>query len=152
MKRKELIFLPAFIICFVAIASHVGNTCVGRILNLAVSPAADQQTVGRVLAVFINERTGTTVNLKSCKNIQDCQKMVVDGRADLFISYTGPASSGIEGVKSGSSPQDSALRITREPTCQPVILSSIQRAAFKSLTAGGQRSATSTRAIRMEDS
>ena len=105
MKRAEFFFIVINVISLFIICDS-GISCVGRILNLAVDSSPDQQTVGNVLAVFINERTGTTVNLKSCSDIQECQDMVEKGDADMFISYTGPASSAIPGTRQGNTAQE----------------------------------------------
>ena len=106
MKRSEFFFIFIILIFLQFIICDSGISCVGRILNLAVNSSPDQQTVGSVLAVFINERTGTTVNLKSCSDIQECQDMVEKGDADMFISYTGPAISAITGKRQGNTVQE----------------------------------------------
>ncbi len=106
MKRTEFFFIFITIIFLQFIICDSAISCVGRILNLAVDSSPDQQTVGNVLAVFINERTGTTVNLKSCSDIHECQDMVKRGDADIFISYTGPASSAIPGKRQGNTAQE----------------------------------------------
>ena len=50
-----------------------GYSCVGRILNLTINDSIEQQIVGQVMATYITERTGTTVNLVKGAGAQNTQ-------------------------------------------------------------------------------
>jgi glycine betaine/choline ABC-type transport system substrate-binding protein len=78
-------------VLLVSFMASSGFGCVGRILTIAVDHNADQRVIGNMLAVLINERTGTTVNIRETGDVESCFAMVRDEQADLFISYTGTA-------------------------------------------------------------
>jgi len=67
------------------------SACVGRILTLAITSSPDQKIIGQILSVFINERTGTTVNIVTPGNEEACHQMVLSGKADLYVNYLGVA-------------------------------------------------------------
>ncbi len=64
-----------------------GQSCVGRILTIAHDNSIDQQVMGQVLAIFIQERTGTTINLVNSSDVTNSREMVKEGKADIFLSY-----------------------------------------------------------------
>ncbi len=64
-----------------------GQSCVGRILTIAHDDSIDQQVMGQILAIFIQERTGTTINLVNSSNVVNSREMVKEGKADIFLSY-----------------------------------------------------------------
>lgn len=83
-----------------------GSCCVGRVLTVAVDQSVDQNIIGHMLAVFINERTGTTVQLKKVASLADSFGLVRDGDADLFIGYIGTSLPGQEKALSAGSPDE----------------------------------------------
>ncbi len=76
---------------FLGILAPNASGCVGRILTLAVSNSPDQQVMGAILSIYINERTGTTVKLIHPGDIQACHQAVLSGKANLYINYLEPA-------------------------------------------------------------
>ncbi len=104
MKGKMSI-LPALGLLFFLAIPHQGFSCVGRILNLAVTGSADQQVMGRLLATYITERTGTTVNLVKAPDLDTARKMVREGKANIYINYIGEAAREMDGA-AGSTPQE----------------------------------------------
>ncbi len=64
-------------------------SCVGRVLNVAIYDTIDQNILGQMLAVFINERTGTTIELKKAATPEECFELIKKGDADIFIGYIG---------------------------------------------------------------
>jgi len=83
-----------------------GSCCVGRVLTVAVDQSADQNIIGNMLSVFINERTGTSVQLKRVATPADCFRLVKDGDADIFISYIGAPLPDKESGLSAGSPEE----------------------------------------------
>jgi len=87
MKTLVICFaLVTVVFCQLIFPAH-GHSCVGRILTLAITHDPDQETMGKVLAIFINERTGTTVEVKYGSDLKECQAMVKKGDVNLFINY-----------------------------------------------------------------
>ncbi len=104
MKGKNTIFLAMGLLFFLAMPHQV-SSCVGRILNLAVTDSADQQVMGRLLATYITERTGTTVNLVKAPDLDTARKMVREGKANIYLNYIGEAAKEMAGT-SGATPQE----------------------------------------------
>jgi len=97
MVKKTAALLSGSVL-LTALAVSPCQSCVGRILNLSIDGSAEQKAVGQLMATYINERTGTTVNL--VENPQSGE----DGSCatDVCIQYLKPALAGI----GGEQPQD----------------------------------------------
>ncbi len=106
MKILKLLASGTLGLLFILMATSASQACVGRVLNLALIQAPDQQVAGAMLAVFINERTGTTVEIVPCKDIKQCEDMVKKGDADLMIDYLGVAGANVAGVSGAKSVQE----------------------------------------------
>ena len=87
MRRSSFALVLGFLFCLLPLNSV--HTCVGRLLVVAVSDSTDQLIMGQMLAVLINERTGTTVNIVEPGNLDRCHEAVLQGKADIYISYIG---------------------------------------------------------------
>ncbi len=64
-----------------------GQSCVGRTLTIAHDGSIDQQIMSQILAVFIQERTGTMIKLVKAANVVDSMKMVEQEKANIYLSY-----------------------------------------------------------------
>ncbi len=106
MKLMRVVCQWVAVFALSFLMSSTAYCCVGRILTVAIDQSMDQKVVATVMAIFINERTGTTVDLIPCKDLKECQTMVKNGDADIFIDYIGPASMGIEGIDKNATPQE----------------------------------------------
>ncbi len=105
MKGKYSLLFVLGLLFSLAIP-HQGESCVGRILNLAVTDSPDQQVMGRLLATYITERTGTTVNLVKAPDLDTARKMVREGKANIYINYIGPAAEEMGKAADGATPQE----------------------------------------------
>ena len=85
-------------------------SCVGRVLNVAIYDTTDQKIMGQMLAVFINERTGTTIELKKAATPEECFELVKKGDADIFIGYIGsPAAKDTKALAGSSTDETYSL-------------------------------------------
>jgi glycine betaine/choline ABC-type transport system substrate-binding protein len=73
-------------ILLTALAASPSHGCVGRILNFSIDGSPEQKAAGQLMATYINERTGTTVNLVENPPTKDgsCP-------TDICIQYLKPA-------------------------------------------------------------
>ncbi len=60
LQRTTILAGAAF---FLLILASPSQSCVGRIVELSIDSSQEQQIIGQVLSAYINERTGSTVNL-----------------------------------------------------------------------------------------
>ena len=104
MKKKVVILIPGFIF-FLFLANPVFS-CVGRVLTIAVSNSIDQVIMGHMLAILINERTGTTVNIVQPGDLEICHETVLKGKADIYINYIGMARTTTGGSSGVGDPQE----------------------------------------------
>jgi osmoprotectant transport system substrate-binding protein len=65
--------------------------CVGKTLNIGSLDGADEKLLSHMLAVMINERTGTTVTVEYYNNQQDLYAAVKQGEVSIFTENTGRA-------------------------------------------------------------
>ena len=105
MNRFRLLAVVAVFLCL-PLAAVPGKCCVGRVLTVAVDQSADQNVIGHMLALFINERTGTTVQLRKTGSLEESFRLVKDGDADIFISYIGAPLPEKEERLSAASPEE----------------------------------------------
>jgi osmoprotectant transport system substrate-binding protein len=105
VKRNRLFLLLGLIAPLVL--ANPGQSCVGRSLTLAITNSQDQVIMGHMLSVLINERTGTTVNIVELGDVSTCHETVLEGKADIYISYIGK---GLETTE-GSTPAGDSQKI-----------------------------------------
>lgn len=86
MKRKNCIIIVAALIFFHLFANPL-QSCVGRVLILALSDSPDQQIVGTLMATLITERTGTTVEFTKPGDQQAVHKAMLEGKAQISLTY-----------------------------------------------------------------
>ncbi len=96
MTNKLSVLLSGSVL-FMALTASPSHGCVGRILNFSTDGSPEQKAAGQLMATYINERTGTTVNLVENPPTKDgsCP-------ADICIQYLKPALAGM----GGEQPQD----------------------------------------------
>lgn len=94
---KNMTALLAGSVLLTALAASPAQSCVGRILNLTIDGTPEQKAVGQLMATYINERTGTTVNL-----VEKPQSADGTCATDVCIQYLKPALASI----GGEQPQD----------------------------------------------
>ncbi|MBI5419442.1 MAG: hypothetical protein HZA60_05080 [Deltaproteobacteria bacterium] len=64
------------------------NACVGRTLHVGYFDSPDQVMVANILAVFIDERTGTTVKLSRFGSREEAFEAVRKDRISLYSDYS----------------------------------------------------------------
>ena len=82
------------------------HSCVGRILNISVNDTPEQKVVGQLLATYITERTGTTVNLVMAADGASPEDQVKDCKAEIFINYLDQGLAEIDPGKKDVDPQE----------------------------------------------
>lgn len=67
------------------------EACVGKTLNIGAVDSPEGQVLAEVLSNLINERTGTTVNVKFYKNTQELYGALKVNQVDILIENTATA-------------------------------------------------------------
>ncbi|MBI5665451.1 MAG: hypothetical protein HZC49_10285 [Nitrospirae bacterium] len=67
------------------------QACVGRILNIGITNSVNENLLAELVSVLINERTGTTVNIKVFDNAKDIYDSVKKAELGIVIENTGHA-------------------------------------------------------------
>ena len=112
MKGKKYFILIAGLIFLHLLATPL-LACKGRLLVIAVDNSVDQAIMGKMLSIFINERTGTTVEIVQTEDIQTSHEMVLQGKAQIYITYVGMAQAGTEGANALNEPQKAYILASR---------------------------------------
>lgn len=81
-----LIFLAAAVAAFVL--SSPARACVGRTILIGYHDAPDQVMVANILAVFIDERTGTTVKLSRFRTREAAFEAIRQDKVSLYTDYS----------------------------------------------------------------
>ena len=69
-------------------ASHQTDACVGKTLNVGILNTSEEQLLAEILSVLINERTGTTINIRVYRDAQEVYQAVKKGEVSILIEDT----------------------------------------------------------------
>ena len=97
MRSKTILLLTASLFLLLTFTS-TSHSCVGRILNLTVNESTEQQIIANIMATYITERTGTTVNI-----VNDPEAVGTQCPSDICITYI---NKGLSGMSSESQEND----------------------------------------------
>ena len=81
--------------------TSTSHSCVGRILNLTVNDSPEQQIIAHIMATYITERTGTTVNI-----VNSAEDVGTQCPTDICINYVNTGLSGMSSDEQGSDEQE----------------------------------------------
>ncbi|CAK8725131.1 Substrate binding domain of ABC-type glycine betaine transport system [Candidatus Electrothrix laxa] len=101
MRQKNVLLFSAALFLLLTFTS-TSHSCVGRILNLTVNESPEQQIIAHIMATYITERTGTTVNIVNSSEDNGAQCP-----SDICINYVKTGLSGMSGDNQGSDDQES---------------------------------------------
>ena len=104
MKKISLFLLIFFILFF----SSQSQACVGRILNIGIVDSANENLLAELVSVLINERTGTTVNIKYFDSFGEIYDAVKKEEINIVIENTDHALSMLNMPKSEDKNNDYA--------------------------------------------
>jgi len=103
VKRKSFAVILGVMFCL--LLANPLQSCVGRLLVVAVNNSADQVIMGQMLSILINERTGTTVDIVQPGDVKACHEAVLKGEADIYVNYIGDGLALTGGECGGDDPQ-----------------------------------------------
>ncbi len=102
MKKKSIFLLIAFMLLF----SYRSESCVGRILNIGIVDSINENLLAELISVLINERTGTTVNIKTFDGFSEIYDAVKKEEIGIVIENTDHAMSMLNMPKNGDEKKD----------------------------------------------
>jgi glycine betaine/choline ABC-type transport system substrate-binding protein len=105
--KFRITFILASCLLVLQALSLPAQSCVGRILTLSVNDSLEQKVVGQLLATYITERTGTTVNMITGLDIKASEEQIKQCKADIFINYLNVGLSEMEDGNVGKDAQES---------------------------------------------
>ena len=85
MMRKLIIIVFVAIFSFFSFQS---NACVGRILSIGIVDSVNENLLAELISVFIDERTGTTVNVMIFENYEEIYEAVKKEEIGVVIENT----------------------------------------------------------------
>lgn len=105
MKQKFSYILGC---CIILILSSVvtGQACVGRILTISINDTIEQKVIGQLLATYVTERTGTTVNMITVSDGMTNEQQIEQAKADIILNYLNVGLTKIEGADSAGEEQE----------------------------------------------
>lgn len=105
MKHKITFTIGCCIILLHALVVP-GQSCVGRILTLSVDDSIEQKLMGQLLATYVTERTGTTVNITTALSGIPNEEQIKQGKADIFLNYLNVGLTSVEGAEPDTEVQE----------------------------------------------
>jgi len=85
-SMKKIVFVVTFLILLTS--THRVDACVGRTLFIGVLNASPEQMLSEMLSVLINERTGTTVNIKYYDSPKELYDAVKKNEVGILVENT----------------------------------------------------------------
>jgi glycine betaine/choline ABC-type transport system substrate-binding protein len=101
--RKLVILILAVFFLLTSVQSYA---CVGRILNIGIVDTVNENLLAELVSVLINERTGTTVNVKVFDSREEIYDAVKKEKIGIVIENTDNALDMLGLSKSGDMNQD----------------------------------------------
>jgi len=86
IKKMVVMCVVVFLLCL-----PVADACVGKVLRIGAVNSADGQLLSEMLAIMINERTGSTVNVTLYKSTTELYDAVKAQEVDILIENTASA-------------------------------------------------------------
>lgn len=105
MKKKITFTLSC---CVIVLFSLVvaGQACVGRILTVSVNDTIEQKLIGQLLATYVTERTGTTVNMITINDDTANEDQIKQAKADIILNYLNVGLTKIQGADNTGEAQE----------------------------------------------
>lgn len=105
MKQKISFILSC---CVILLFSQIvdGQACVGRILTISVNDTIEQKLIGQLLATYVTERTGTTVNMITLSDGAANEEQIKQAKTDIILNYLNVGLTNIEGADSTGEAQE----------------------------------------------
>ena len=88
MRRTLIALIAAAAMAAVTFFSAPAPACVGRTILIGYHDAPDQVMVANLLAVFIDERTGTTVKLSRFRTREEAFEAIRQDKVSLYTDYS----------------------------------------------------------------
>ncbi len=88
---KRFLFTLTMLIAVLFPVSPPSDACVGKVLYIGISNSSGEQLFAEMLSLLINERTGTTVNLRVYRDSQEMYQAIKKGEVSILIENTGHA-------------------------------------------------------------
>lgn len=112
MKKAMFPILAVMALLCMALP-YPAKSCVGRILTLSVEDSAEQKLVGEILATFITERTGTTVNVVAAPDGGAGTAQADQCQGDICIKYLNAGIAGLDQEVKAAAAQESLDLVRR---------------------------------------
>jgi osmoprotectant transport system substrate-binding protein len=113
LTRKTTTFAVAAAVAFAAalLAPYRAPACVGRTLLVGYYDAPDQAMVANILAVFIDERTGTTVKLSRFVSREEAFEAVRQDKVSIYTDYSSVLLAKFAGERPGPEEEKNLARL-----------------------------------------
>ncbi len=105
MKQKITFILSCCVILLFSLVV-AGQACVGRILTVSVDDTIEQKLMGQLLATYVTERTGTTVNMVTVSADSGNEEQIKQAKADIILNYLNVGLTNIEGADTSGEAQE----------------------------------------------
>jgi len=111
VSARRIATAMLFVLLAASAGPGTGIACVGRTIVVGYYDTPDQVMVANILAVFIDERTGTTVRLSRFGSRDEAFEAIRSDRISLFSDYAGIVLSRFGGETPGPDPEKNFSRV-----------------------------------------
>jgi len=111
MRRITTALIAAAAMAAIGFGSAPATACVGRTILVGYHDAPDQVMVANILAVFIDERTGTTVKLSRFRTREEAFEAIRLDKVSLYTDYSTILLSKFAGERSSGDDEKNIARL-----------------------------------------
>ena len=83
---RRLLFTLAILLAL-SLGTLPATACVGKTLIIGAEPTPEGQLVAQVIAILINERTGTTVKIQNFADADAVYRELIGGDVDIAVEF-----------------------------------------------------------------
>lgn len=151
MTGRRLFKLMAVLLMVFALMNVADfvQACVGRKLVLGSVDDTRNSIVARILSILVNERTGTTVEIKFFSDEAKLYEMVRKDKVDLFVGYVENFAGRLENAPDGLSMQEK-FNLVKKKFAEEENLVWLKPMGFSGRTAGGDSLGWASTVIRKD--
>lgn len=92
LLKKNVLVAVLLIIITILISPYYSFACVGKTIVIGSKDSSVvQRLMDEIVALLINERTGTSVKIMSFDTPEECRKAIISSEVDMYVEYTGSA-------------------------------------------------------------
>ena len=87
-RDMKIMIKTLFIMMLLVVAPYNADACVGKTLVIGITDTTGGHVIAEMLSILVNERTGTTIDIKYFENVEEIYEAIKDKEVDISVENT----------------------------------------------------------------